>query len=74
MTIEQKVEDAIEDIRPYLQSDGGDVELISVVDHVVTIKWKGYCASCSKNTMTMTGLTEIIKGLVPEVLEVMEIQ
>jgi Fe-S cluster biogenesis protein NfuA len=74
MTIEQKVEDAIEDIRPYLQSDGGDVELISVVDQVVTIKWLGYCASCSKNTMTMTGLTEIIKGLVPEVLEVIEIQ
>ena len=43
MTIEQKVEDAIEDIRPYLQSDGGDVELISVVDQVVTIKWLGYC-------------------------------
>lgn len=74
MTLFQKVEEAIEDLRPFLQSDGGDVDLISVEEGVVAIKWKGYCASCAKNMMTLTGLTEAIKGLVPEIQEVVEVK
>lgn len=73
MEIQSKIEAAIEEIRPYLQSDGGDVELISVEDGVVFIKWKGYCASCAKNTMTLNGLTEIIKSTVPEIIKVVEV-
>lgn len=73
MTILQKVEQALTEVRPYLQNDGGDVELVSVEEGVVAIKWKGYCASCAKSMMTLNGLTEIIKSMVPEVKEVIEV-
>lgn len=72
MTLFEKVENAIAEIRPYLQNDGGDVELVQVKDQIAYIRWKGYCASCSKNPFTYNGISEIIKKNVPEITEVIE--
>ena len=69
----KRVEDALAYIRPYLQSDGGDVELVSVEDNVVKIRWKGYCANCDKNAITINGITETIKEFVPEIQDVIEV-
>ena len=74
MTLFEKVEKALLELRPYLQNDGGDVELVSAEEGVVSIKWIGYCASCAMNMMTLTGLSEAIKSMVPEVVEVVEVK
>ena len=68
-----KVETALAEIRPYLQNDNGDIELVAVENGVVTIKWKGYCASCAKSLMTLNGVSEVIKKYAPEIKEVVEI-
>ena len=68
-TFMEKIETALDDIRPHLKVDGGNVELIDFTeDHVVKIKWIGACESCSMSAMTMkAGIEETIKRLVPEV-------
>ena len=71
--LEKRIEDALAFIRPYLQSDGGDVELVSVEGGIVKIRWKGYCASCDKNSFTIKGIAETIKEFVPEITEVVEL-
>lgn len=63
----QKIEDALEQIRPYLQADGGDVSIIEVTaDMVVKLELLGACKSCAMSTMTMkAGIEEAIKRAVP---------
>jgi len=63
----QKIEDALEQIRPYLQADGGDVNLIEVTpDMVVRLELQGACKSCAMSAMTMkAGIEETIKRFVP---------
>jgi Fe-S cluster biogenesis protein NfuA len=73
MDLQSKIEQALAEIRPYLQRDGGDIELVEVAENVATIKWKGYCASCAKNLMTLNGVKEVIKKYAPEVQEVLEV-
>ena len=70
----EKVEAAIGKIRPVLQADGGDVELININEGVVSIKLKGACGGCPMSTMTVkNGIERIIKETVPEVTEVVSI-
>jgi Fe-S cluster biogenesis protein NfuA len=69
---EKKVQSALDEIRPFLQSDGGDIELVFYKKGVVKIKFLGYCAACSKSLMTLNGVSEIIKKYAPEVVEVIE--
>jgi Fe-S cluster biogenesis protein NfuA len=58
----EKVEAAIDKIRPVLQADGGDVELIDVNEGVVSIRLKGACGGCPMSTMTVkNGIERIIK-------------
>jgi Fe-S cluster biogenesis protein NfuA len=67
----EKVEAALEKIRPALQADGGDIELIDVSDGVVKVRLTGACAGCPMSTMTLKGGVErILKEEVPEVKEV----
>jgi Fe-S cluster biogenesis protein NfuA len=67
----EKVEAALEKIRPTLRADGGDIELIDVTDGVVKVKLTGACAGCPMSTMTLkTGVERILKEEVPEVKEV----
>lgn len=69
--IKRKVEEAIEEIRPNLQADGGDIELVSVTDGVAKVKLKGACAGCPMSTMTIKwGVENFLKKKIPEVVRV----
>lgn len=70
--MKEKVEKALEKIRPHLQADGGDVELVEVTaDGIVKVKLTGACGCCPMATMTMQqGVARVIKQEVPEVKEV----
>ena len=66
-----KIEHALEQIRPALQADGGDIELVDVVDGVVRVRLTGACGGCPHAQMTMThGVERMVKQLVPEVSRV----
>lgn len=72
--MEDKVRVALEDIRPQLQADGGDVELISVSEEgKVTVRLTGACGSCPMATMTLKmGVEALLKKSVPGVTEVVQ--
>ena len=70
----EKVEEALARIRPALQADGGDVELMDVKEGVVTLKLTGACGGCPMSTMTLRhGIERVIKEQVPEIKEVLAI-
>ncbi|MDO9185976.1 MAG: NifU family protein [Bacteroidia bacterium] len=64
-----KVEGALEQMRPYLQADGGDVSLIEITaDKIVKLELLGACKSCSMSVMTLkAGIEEAIKRAAPEI-------
>ncbi len=69
--IKEQVEKAIEEIRPNLQADGGDVELVDVEDGIVKVKLKGACAGCPMSTMTVKwGVENFLKRKVPGITKV----
>ena len=70
--IKDKVEDALNKVRPSLQADGGDVQLVDVDDDgVVKVKLKGSCAGCPMSQMTLKmGIEKILKQNIPEVARV----
>ena len=72
--MKEKVEAALEKIRPALQADGGDVELVDVNDGVVSVKLTGACNGCPMATMTLKmGIERILTQEVPEVKEVVAV-
>ncbi len=69
--MKEQVEKALEQIRPSLQADGGDIELVDVTDGVVQVRLKGACSGCPMSQMTMTqGVERIVKQMVPDVQRV----
>jgi len=71
MSLRQRVEAALEKVRPSLQRDGGDIELLDVVDGVVKVRLQGACAGCPMSQMTLTwGVEQALKEEVPEVVRV----
>lgn len=68
----EKIEIALQSIRPFLQKDGGDVELVEVTkDNVVRVRLLGACESCAMKTMTLrAGIEEAVKNAIPEVKSV----
>ncbi len=68
----EKVEKVIEEIRPMLRMDGGDIELVDVSDDgVVKVRLQGACAGCPGATMTLKfGVEKILKEKIPEVTAV----
>jgi Fe-S cluster biogenesis protein NfuA len=70
-----KVEEALKQVRPALQRDGGDIELVSVEDNgVVKVRLKGACGSCPMSTMTLKmGVEKHLKQQLPEVTEVVQV-
>lgn len=63
-----RVEKALNTIRPYLQADGGDVELIAVEGGIVKVKLSGACGGCPMSQMTLkNGIERIIKEQIPEI-------
>ncbi len=70
----EKVEEVIERVRPALQADGGDVELVSVDDGVVKVRLTGACGSCPMSTLTLKmGIERAIKEQIPEISEVVAV-
>ena len=70
-----RVDEALNDVRPHLAVDGGNVELVQVTDDLkAEVKWLGACESCSMSGMTMRmGIEQAIKNKVPEIREVVAI-
>lgn len=73
--MKEKVAEAIQQVRPALQRDGGDIELVSVeADGTVKVRLKGACGSCPMSTMTLKmGVEKFLKQQVPEVKEVVQV-
>ncbi|MBA7494903.1 Fe/S biogenesis protein NfuA [subsurface metagenome] len=73
--MKEKVESALNKIRPSLKADGGDVELVEVTsDGVVKVRLTGACGGCPMSQMTMKmGIERIIKDEVPEIKEVVAV-
>ena len=73
--IESKVREAMDQLRPFLHADGGDMELVEIKDDAtVVIRLLGSCQSCSMSMMTLkAGLEESVKRIAPEVKEVVAI-
>ena len=66
--MKEKVEMALAKIRPALQADGGNIELIDVIDGVVRVKLTGACGACPMSQMTLKmGVEKALKKEVPEV-------
>ncbi len=72
MSLKEKVEAALEKVRPSLQADGGNVELLEVTDEgIVKVKLTGACGGCPMSQMTLKmGIERVVKEDVPEVKEV----
>jgi Fe-S cluster biogenesis protein NfuA len=72
--MKEKVQEVLEMIRPSLQADGGDVELVDVTeDGIVKLRLTGHCAGCPMSTMTLkNGIERILKQEVPEVKGVVQ--
>jgi len=72
--VKEKLEAALAKIRPALQADGGDVELVGVDNGVVKVKLTGACAGCPVATMTLKqGIERLLKEQVPGVKEVVAV-
>ncbi len=79
MTAEElrlNVEKALDEIRPFLQSDGGDISLLSIEDNkLVKVQLQGACVGCSVNQMTLkSGVEMTIKRYAPQIEEVINIE
>ncbi len=73
--IRETVEQALDEIRPFLQNDGGDITIVEITeDHVVKVKLHGTCSTCSMKPMTMkAGVLETIRKALPQVKEIVEV-
>ncbi len=73
--MEEQVKAVIEDIRPSLQADGGDIEFVGINGKVVQVRLKGACQGCPGAAMTLKmGVERQIKSRVPEIESVEEVQ
>jgi len=73
-TLEQQVREALEELRPALQMDGGDVEFVAFEDGVVRVRLLGACGGCPMATMTLVGFVqERLQQRVPEVREIVSV-
>ncbi|HEX7364759.1 MAG TPA: NifU family protein [Dehalococcoidia bacterium] len=69
--MKDKVQAVLDNIRPNLRADGGDVELVEVKDGVVSVRLKGACAGCPMSTMTIkNGIERLLKQEISDVKEV----
>ena len=74
--IKEKVLKALDEIRPFLASDGGDISLVSIDnDRIVNVKLHGACVGCSVNQMTLkTGVEMTVKKHVPQIDKVVGVE
>jgi Fe-S cluster biogenesis protein NfuA len=74
--LHEKITKILEDIRPDLQADGGDIELINITDEIVVeVKLLGACGSCPMSMHTLKdGVEQYLKAEIPEIKEVINIE
>jgi len=69
--VRDKVEEVLNQIRPSLRADGGDVELVDVKDGIVSVKLTGACSGCPMSTITLkNGIERLLKEEIPDIKEV----
>ena len=69
------IENALEEIRPFLKNDGGDISLVGIEKDTVKVKFEGACSTCTVNLMTLkSGVEMIIKKHVPEIQKVVSVE
>jgi Fe-S cluster biogenesis protein NfuA len=74
-TVEKKVQKALDEIRPSIQADGGDIELIAVEKGVVKVRLQGHCVGCPMSALTLKqGVEAHLKKRVAEVVKVEAVQ
>jgi Fe-S cluster biogenesis protein NfuA len=72
---EEKVQKALAEIRPQIQADGGDIELVAVEGNTVKVRLRGACVGCPMSALTLKqGVERLIKAKVPEILTVEAVQ
>jgi Fe-S cluster biogenesis protein NfuA len=73
--LNQKVQNVIDQVRPYLQQDGGDINFIEITDdNVVNVELLGACGACPFSTMTLkNGVEATLKRVIPEIKEVVAV-
>lgn len=68
---EQNVETVLDELRPYLMADGGNVELVDIEGPIVKLRLQGACGSCPSSTMTLKmGIERRLREKIPEIAEV----
>ena len=74
-TLHSRVEEALDTIRPYLEADGGNVEIVEITaDQTLRIELKGACKTCNMSHMTMrSGIEETIRRAVPEIKNIISV-
>ena len=73
--MKEQIEKALDEIRPFLQSDGGNIELISFTEKEVKVRLLGNCISCTVNQMTLkNGVEMTIKKHLPEIEKVTSVE
>lgn len=72
MDLLERVEKAIDTVRPYLEADGGNVKIVEITpDNIVKLELTGTCSNCAMSSMTMkAGIEEAVKREVPEIVAV----
>jgi Fe-S cluster biogenesis protein NfuA len=72
--VKNNVEKALEEIRPFLISDGGNIKLLSIENNTVKVQLEGACSGCSVNQMTLkNGVEATIKKYAPQIEEVINV-
>lgn len=73
--VQKNVEKALEEIRPFLVSDGGNIKLLGIENDTVKVQLEGACSGCSVNQMTLkNGVEATIKKYAPEIKEVINVE
>jgi Fe-S cluster biogenesis protein NfuA len=74
-TIQKKVEAALAEIKPQIQADGGDIDLVAIENKTVKVRLRGACAGCPMSALTLKqGVERLIKARVPEIQSVEAVQ
>ena len=74
VSVEERVNEVLSKLRPFIQRDGGDVELVEVEDGIVRVRLLGACGSCPSSTITLkAGIERALMEEVPEVREVEQV-
>jgi Fe-S cluster biogenesis protein NfuA len=74
-SVEKRVQAALAEIKPQIQADGGDIDLVAIENGIVKVRLRGACVGCPMSALTLKqGVERIIKSKVPEVKSVEAVQ